>query len=81
MGNAKSAYQLAILCLLFSFCLACNPYAGFKGVNKKGMSNNKAPSQELKEDYKKSTKRMNRKYKREMKRRKKRMGSQPKKTP
>lgn len=58
------------------FTLACNPYKGFTGVNKKGMKNNTTPSEELYDGHKKSTKRMQRKYDREMKKRRKRMGTE-----
>ena len=58
-----------------SILFSCgNPYKGFKGVDKKGMSVRKTPSQELKEDMKKSEKRMQRRYKRDMKRKKKKLG-------
>lgn len=68
----------ALFFVLFSllFTLACNPYKGFKGVNKKGMKNNTTPSEELYDGHKKSGKRMKRQYKREMKKRKKRMGTE-----
>lgn len=55
--------------------LSCNPYKGFKGVDKKGMSNNKLPSQEVKDGYEKSVKKQKRSYKREMKKRAKRLGT------
>lgn len=73
----KTNRNITLSLLLLLFCLACNPYKGSKGLNPKGMKANKAPSQELKEDYKKATKRMNRKYKRSMKKRLKRMGTKP----
>lgn len=81
MRIAKSPNVVVFCCLLLIVLFACNPYAGFKGVNKKGMSNGKAPSQELKEGYKKANKKMNKKYKKEMKKRQKRMGSRPENTP
>jgi hypothetical protein len=68
----KSSLIVLLVVLLFG----CNPYPGFKGVNRKGMSKNSVPSQELKEDYKKKNKRMQKRFDREMKRRKKKMGSQ-----
>lgn len=58
------------------FTVSCNPYKGFKGVNKKGMKYNTTPSEELYDNQKKSTKRMQRKYDREMKKRRKRMGTE-----
>jgi hypothetical protein len=66
-----------VVLVLFSllFTVACNPYKGFKGVNKKGMKYNSTPSEELYDNQKKSSKRMNRQYKREMKKRRKRMGT------
>ena len=54
--------------------LACNPYKGFKGVDKKGMGNT-LPSQQVKQGYEKSTKKQARAYKREMRKRAKRMGT------
>ncbi len=73
--NSKRNIVFTLTLLLF--CFACNPYKGSKGVNPKGMKVNKAPSQELKEDYKKASKKMQRKYKRSMKKRLKRMGTKP----
>ncbi len=61
--------------ILFSFLVACNPYKGFKGVDDKGMSNGKLPSQEVKAGYEKSIKKQKRSYKREMKKRAKRLGT------
>lgn len=57
--------------------IACNPYKGFKGVDKKGMKTNKTPSQEIRDDYDKAGKQMKRRYKREMKRKRKKMGTAP----
>jgi len=61
--------------LLILFWACSNPYKGFKGVNPKGMKNNKLPSTELREGHKKSEKKMKRKYRREMKKRQKEMGN------
>jgi|GEM_PF-1595740 len=75
----KSLYTLFIL---FSLILgSCNPYKGFKGVDKKGMKKNKPPSQELREDYEKMNKRSSKAYKKEQKRRKKRLGTNESSTP
>ena len=65
--------------LLFVSLLGCNPYKGFKGVDDKGMSNGKLPSQEVKSGYEKSIKKQKRAYKREMKKRAKRLGTTKKK--
>ena len=79
MANVNSKYFFLLsICLAL---LACNPYKGFKGVNPKGMSNKTAPSQELKDDYKKASKKMKRQYKKEMRKRRNRMGSKPENTP
>lgn len=70
MRRVKSLLFISLSLLI----LACNPYKGFKGVNKKGMSKSKAPSQQLKDDMAKSDKRMKKRYDKEMKRKKKKYG-------
>lgn len=52
----------------------CNPYKGFKGVDKKGMGR-KPPSVEVVNGYEKDQKKGNRKMKREMKRRRRIYGA------
>lgn len=66
----SKVFLFLLVCLM-----ACNPYKGFKGVNKKGMKTNTTPSQELRDDYDARGKKAKRRYKREMKRRKKRLGT------
>lgn len=78
MRNKKVVGLLMVLLLLIS---ACNPYRGFKGVDKKGMKKNKLPSQELRQDYEKMNKRARRAYKKETKQRKKRLGTKESSTP
>lgn len=70
--------KISVIVILFSIITlsACNPYKGFKGVNKKGMKYNTTPSEELYDNQKKSSKRMQRQYDREMKKRRKRMGTE-----
>ncbi len=72
--RVSKAHFVALLTLLMVMVSCNNPYKGFKGVNKKGMSTRKTPSQELKEDYEDAGKKMQRRYKREMKRKKKKYG-------
>lgn len=68
--------KIKILAALFIFLSisACNPYKGFKGVSKKGMSTRKAPSQQLKDDMSKSEKKLKKRYDKDMKRKKKKYG-------
>lgn len=63
------------LCLLITFLLACNPYKGFHGVDKKGMKKNKLPSQELRKDVERQNRKARKAYKKEQKRLKKRLGT------
>lgn len=72
MRKSKNLFILSIACLCL---LACNPYRGFRGVDKKGMKRGKLPSQELKGDYDKLNKKAQRKYRREMKKNHKRLGT------
>lgn len=70
MKKIKPLLYLTCLIIIFS----CNPYKGFKGVNPKGMSKSKAPSQQLKDDMAKSDKKMKKRYDKEMKRKKRKYG-------
>ncbi len=70
--NMKNRIGLICISLLL---LACNPYKGFKGVEKKGMKKRKTPSQELRDDYEKLGKKSQRAYKKEMKRKHKKLGT------
>lgn len=69
--------NLGFIILISISISACNPYKGFTGVTPKGMKKSTLPSQEVRNDYKRSEKKMKRQYKREMKRRTKKMGSTP----
>ena len=69
----RTIKTFCILCIV-GVLAACNPYKGFKGVNSKGMSTRKAPSQQLKDDMAKSEKKLKKRYDREMKRKKKKYG-------
>jgi hypothetical protein len=68
-----------LLILITTLIIACNPYKGFKGVDKKGMKTSITPSQEIRDSYDSKSKKMKRRYKKEMKRRRKRLGTQPEK--
>ena len=70
--NMKSRILYSLIIILLA---ACNPYKGFKGVEKKGMKTGKPPSQEIRDDYKKTSKKSEKNYKKEMKKRKRRLGT------
>ena len=73
--------NLIVTLLILIVAASCNPYKGFRGVDKKGMKKNKPPSQELREDYEKMNKKSSRAYKREARKRKKRLGTKESSTP
>ena len=72
MSKNKYIFILSLICICL---IACSPYRGFRGVDKKGMKRGTLPSQQLKGDYEKLNKRAQRKYRREMKKNYKRLGT------